>query len=94
MIFSQNVENDSIQSHHFTFEEAINYGAKNNYDIQNADYDIDAAEKRVWETISEGLPQIDGTVQYQNNLKQLVSIIPGEAVGGEPGTICRNCFWY
>ncbi|MFV0237307.1 MAG: TolC family protein [Flavobacteriales bacterium] len=92
VIFSQSTVIDSIDNYHFTFEEAINYGIENNYDIQNANYDIESAEKKVWETISEGLPQIDGIAQYQNNLKQPVTILPGEAVGGDPGTFIETVF--
>ncbi len=91
-MFSQDLIQDSVQTYHFTFEEAIQYGVKNNYDIKNADYDIEAADKRIWETIAEGLPQVDGTVQYQNNLKQPITLLPGEVVGGESGTFIETTF--
>ncbi len=91
-MFSQDLIQDSVQTHHFTFEKAIQYGVKNNYDIKNADYDIEAADKRIWETIAEGLPQVDGTVQYQNNLKQPITLLPGEVVGGESGTFIETTF--
>ncbi len=91
-IRSQNTTKYSIQIHHFTFEEAIQYGVQNNYDVQNANYDIEIADKKVWETISDGLPQIDGAVQYQNNLKQPITLLPAEVVGGEPGTFIETVF--
>src|SRR5690606_34175575 len=39
-----------------------------------------------WETIASGLPQIDGNLSYLNQLKQQVTLLPGEIVGGDPGT--------
>lgn len=70
----------------FTLEEAIAFALKNNYNAINADRDIIDAQKQKWETIAAGLPQITGAVSYQNQLKQPVSLLPGEIAGGEPGT--------
>jgi outer membrane protein TolC len=70
----------------FTLEEAISYALENNYSSINAVRDTIDARKQKWETIAEGLPQISGSVNYQNQLKQPVSLIPAEFFGGEPGT--------
>ena len=70
----------------FTLEEAISYALENNYSSINAVRDTVDARKQKWETIAEGLPQISGSVNYQNQLKQPVSLIPAEFFGGEPGT--------
>ncbi|MFV0531069.1 MAG: TolC family protein [Flavobacteriales bacterium] len=94
-IYSQGLaqEDNSVSwVYRFTFEEAIAYGAENNYDIKKADYDFKVAEKKVWEAISKGLPQIDGMAQYQNNLKQPITLLPGEIVGGSPGTFIKTTF--
>ena len=48
--------------------------------------------KQKWETIADGLPQISGAVGYQNQLKQPVSLLPGELAGGEPGTFIPIVF--
>lgn len=69
----------------FSLKEAVNYAIKNSYNSQVAENDIRAAEKKVWETTTIGLPQIDGKVDYQNNLKQQVSLLPAEIFGGNPG---------
>ncbi len=74
------------QTYSFTLDEAIAFALENNYSAINADRDIIDAQKQKWETIAEGLPQISGSVSYQNQLKQPVSLIPAEFSGGEPGT--------
>ena len=70
---------------HFTLDEAVQYALEHNYTVRNAALDIDAAEKQKWEATATGLPQIDGTIDYQNWLKQAVTFIPAEIVGGPPG---------
>ena len=73
------------ETYSFTLDEAVNYALEHNYTVRNAALDIEAAEKQKWEATSFGLPQIDGTVDYQNWLKQAVTFIPAEIVGGTPG---------
>jgi len=62
----------------YTLEEAIDYALKNNRNVKNAARDIEAAKKQKWETTATGLPQLNTTVEYQNWLKQQVSLIPAE----------------
>ncbi|WP_047246694.1 TolC family protein [Maribacter thermophilus] len=74
------------QTNSFTLDEAIAYALANNYSAINADRDLIDAQKQKWETIAAGLPQINGEISYQNQLKQPVTVIPAEIFGGEPGT--------
>lgn len=53
----------------FSLQEAIVYGEQNNRHIKNADLNILAAEHQVWETTALGLPQINGSVDYETYLK-------------------------
>ncbi|MEM7484358.1 MAG: TolC family protein [Bacteroidota bacterium] len=76
----------------FSLDEAIIYALQNNYKAINADRDIVDAQKQKWETIAGGLPQIDGTVNYLNQLKQQVVQLPGEIADGEPGTFVEVVF--
>ncbi|MET6989710.1 TolC family protein [Sediminicola arcticus] len=76
----------------FTLEEAMAYALENNYKAINAQKDIIDAQKQKWETIAGGLPQIDGALSYQNQLKQPISLIPAEFFGGEPGTFAPIIF--
>lgn len=70
----------------FTLEEAVEFALDSNYSSINARRDIAKAIKQKWETTAQGLPQIDGSIGYNNNLKQPVTLIPGEFAGGEPGS--------
>ena len=69
----------------FTLNEAIDFALENNYTVKTSKLDIDAAEKKKWETTTMGLPQIDGAVDYQNWLKQGITLLPSEIFGGPPG---------
>ncbi len=69
----------------FTLEEAIIYALEYNYTAINSNREILDAQKQKWEVIATGLPQIDGAVSYQNRLKQPVTPLPAEVVGGTPG---------
>ena len=55
----------------FTLQEAIDYALENNRTAKNAARDIDAAKEQKWETTATGLPQLSGTVDYQNQIKQI-----------------------
>lgn len=85
-------EKDSSNVYQFSLEEAIRYGLENNYNSVNAQKDIDIAYKQKWEIIAQGLPQVKGNVDYQNYLKQPVTLIPAEITGGEPGTFIPVTF--
>eukprot|EP01093_Parvamoeba_rugata_P013802 TRINITY_DN4312_c0_g1_i11.p1 TRINITY_DN4312_c0_g1~~TRINITY_DN4312_c0_g1_i11.p1 ORF type:complete len:447 (+),score=106.32 TRINITY_DN4312_c0_g1_i11:3539-4879(+) len=73
------------QTNSFTLEEAIQFALENNYAAINADRDIIDAQKQKWETIASGLPQVNGAISYQNQLKQPVSLLPAELAGGAAG---------
>lgn len=84
MLWSQ--EQNPPNSYSFSLEEAITFGLKNNYSSQISEKEIDKAYKQKWEIIAQGLPQISGVADYQNLLKQPVTLLPAEITGGEPGT--------
>lgn len=69
-----------------SLEEAVALGLKNNYSSLKSEKEVEKALSQKWEIISQGLPQINGNVDYQNFLKQPVTLIPGEIGDGEPGT--------
>lgn len=76
----------------FSLEEAIIFALDSNYTSINARRDIAKAIKQKWETTAMGLPQIDGNISYNNNLKQPVTLIPAEFGGGAPGTFVPVTF--
>jgi len=92
-IFSIGFSQEEIsRTNSFTLQEAIDFALKNNYSAINADRDLIDAKKQKWEVIATGLPQINGSISYQNQLKQPVSVIPAEIFGGEPGTFAEVVF--
>lgn len=80
------------KTYSFSLEEAVSFALDSNYTALNAKRDIAKAIKKKWETTATGLPQINGNVSYNNNLKQPVSLIPSEFFGGEPGTFSPVVF--
>lgn len=60
-------EKKEVQS--FSMKEAIEHAQKNNYSVTNADRDIEIAKKKKWETTTMGLPQLNGSVNYQNTFE-------------------------
>lgn len=85
-------EPPASSAYSFTLEEAIEFALENSYQSINARRDVAKALKRKWEATADGLPQINAAVTYQNQLKQPVTLIPGEVTGGEPGTFVPVIF--
>jgi outer membrane protein TolC len=85
-------EQNPPNSYSFSLEEAIAFGLKNNYSSQISEKEVDKAYKQKWEIIAQGLPQISGVVDYQNLLKQPITLLPAEITGGEPGTFVPITF--
>lgn len=80
------------ENNSFTLQEAIDFALKNNRTSINAANDIEAAKRQKWETTATGLPQIDASIDYNNWLKQQVSLIPAELFGGNPGEFAEIAF--
>lgn len=80
------------QYYAFSLEEAINHALVNNYTAINASRDIDAAKKKKWETTAMGLPQVNTTLDYQNNFELQKSLIPAEFFGGNKGEFAEVAF--
>ncbi len=68
-----------------SLQQAIDYALKNSYTSQNANRDVEIAKKKKWETTTIGLPEISAKIDYQNWIKQQVSLLPAEFFGGNPG---------
>ena len=61
-------------------------------DPENAKKDLAIAQKEKWETISKGLPQINSYFDFNNRLKDPISLIPAEFFGGEKGEFAEVSF--
>lgn len=83
---------NSMAQESYSLESAIDYAIKNTYAVKNADLAIKAAKHKKWETTTMGLPQINASVDYQNFIKQPISLIPAEIFGGPPGEFAEVSF--
>jgi len=83
---------DKKQSYSFSLDQAINHALANNRAAINAGRDIEMAKKKKWETTAMGLPQINGTVNYQNNFKLQTSLLPAQIFGGPAGEFAEVTF--
>jgi outer membrane protein len=80
------------QSYNFSLDQAISHALINNYTAINSGRDIEISKQKKWETTANGLPQISGTVGYQNNIQLQKSLIPAEIFGGPAGTFAEVAF--
>lgn len=80
------------KSYSFSLDQAITHATTNNRSAINANRDIEMAKKKKWETTASGLPQINGSISYQNNFEIQKSLIPAEIFGGTPGTFQEVAF--
>jgi len=80
------------KTYSFSLEKAITFALDSNYTAINARREIAKAIKQKWETTAIGLPQLDGGLAYNNYLKQPVTLLPAEFVGGESGTFVPIVF--
>ena len=76
----------------FSLEEAIDFALLNNKSSVNAKKDLTIAQKEKWETISRGLPQINSYFDFNNRLKDPISLIPAEFFGGKKGEFAEVSF--
>jgi outer membrane protein TolC len=60
----------------FSLQEAISFAMENNYTLINSQMDVVSAKYKVKESTSIGLPQVNGTISYNDNLQRAVMIIP------------------
>jgi len=88
-IYLANAQEEKVS---FSLDEAIVHALQNNYSAINSNREILDAQKQKWEVIATGLPQIDGNINYQNRLKQPITPLPAEVVGGTPGTFIPVVF--
>ncbi len=80
------------KSYTLSLEQAIVLAQDSSYASVNARREMTRALKKKWETTATGLPQINGSVSYNNNIKQSVTLIPGEITGGAPGSFTPVVF--
>ena len=67
-----------------SLQQAIDYAMNHNYGLLSSEKDIEAAKQMVREKTGIGLPQLNASVGYKDNIARPTSLLPGEFVG-QPG---------
>jgi len=80
----------------FSLKQAQNYAIEHSQKVENANIDMQIADKKVWETTASGLPQVSAQGKFQNFIDIPTSVLPanvfnplapaGELVGVKFGT--------
>ena len=91
---AQESKTPSVQS--FSLKDAQDYAIQHNTQMKNARLDVEIAKDRVWETTATGLPQVNASGSYNDNLKLRTQLLPaqffdpnapeGEKIGVQFGT--------
>ena len=69
----------------YTVKEAVDYALKNSHDAKNAKLDIVKAKAFNWEILTQGLPQVNGSFEYDHYFK--TPIVPAfSSAFGETST--------
>ncbi len=64
-----------------SLEQAQQYAIDNAFNVRSAQLDAAKAEREVKETLSAGLPQVNGTLEYNNFIDIPVQVAPADAFG-------------
>ncbi len=89
LLFSMNLffplkihgQNSEIRS--FNLKDAQEYAVLHSYDSIKSLLDVEAAKKKLRETLADGFPQISSSLGYLNNLELPTVLIP-DFIGGDP----------
>lgn len=68
-----------------TLKEAQDFAVERNKMVVAAKMDVLASKEALWEAISGGLPQVNISGSFTDNLKLMTTLLPGEFFG-QPGT--------
>ncbi len=69
----------------FSLKQAQDYAFEHNYDLKNSAYDVEIASKMVKQNTAIGLPQINGGIDYMENVARATQILPKEFNFQHPG---------
>lgn len=74
-----------------SLKEAQDYAIKNNKAVISSRMDVAASRAAFWETVSTGLPQVTASGSFNDNLKLMTTLLPGEFFG-QPGELIPVTF--
>nr|WP_294862274.1 TolC family protein [uncultured Fluviicola sp.] len=73
------------QSGQMSLQQCVQYGLTKNKGVLKSQLEIERMDEKRNEMRADYLPQVTGSVSFQDNLKLQTSILPGELIG-QPGT--------
>ena len=76
----------SLYGQTFNLKQCVDYAIEHSSQIKISEYEKEVASKKVNETIGSGLPQVDGSASYTNNIKLSTIMMPGDFFG-QPGIL-------
>ncbi|WP_235297851.1 TolC family protein [Portibacter marinus] len=76
----------------FNIEEAVQYAVENSAQTKINALELAKAEAQIKEYRATGLPQVNGTIDYQHFINLPTSLLPAEFFGGAPGTFAEVQF--
>ncbi len=82
------------QENSFSLSQAKAYAVEHSKEIMNAKLDMEKAEKKVWETTAQGLPQVSAKGEFQNFIDIPTTVVPAKAFNplAPPGAISELKF--
>ena len=75
----------------FSLKQAVDYAMEHNYEVLKSEKDVEAAKQKVKEQMAYGFPQVNGKLDYRDNVARPVSLLPGEFMG-KPGEMVEIQF--
>lgn len=76
----------------FTIDQAVEFAVANSAQTQIKQLELAKADAQIKEFRATGLPQLNGSVNYQHFLNLPTSLLPAEIFGGEAGTFAEVQF--
>ncbi len=75
-IYSIQAQQATSEPKKFSLKEAVAFARQNNTDIKNGKLDIVSAQKQVNEVLANGLPQVNASGSFNNNLQIPTQVLP------------------
>jgi len=91
ILFIAQAANTAAQIQQLSLIQAQDFALKNAFQVKNAQHDKASADLTSEELLGIGLPQLNGSLQYQNFINLPTSIVPGDFFGA-PGQDVRVQF--
>jgi len=73
---AQQAPPDDATTHSFSLQDCINYAYEHQDSVKNATLDVKSADYKVKETIGQGLPQVNGSISFQDYTRAPATVGP------------------